>query len=273
MRVTAMSIGRLPATLAAALALAVSAAARHSDIVIELDGNRLLTVDGATGVEARVFEGELGELGVPGFADDPGFASEALAPWALLGFNVTDALLFWDGEGFVAPPQEETLDLLVSGMVVMTVTGQSGFQSGPDFAQADSNGHLHAHLGFWVKHPDFDENNPFYNPISDGAYVLIMELTSNLHETSLPLAIVFNQNLDPEDFEAAVEAAADLFGPDCPGDLDGDRSIGLSDLALLLSNYGLSGGAGYEDGDLNGDGNVDLSDLAALLALYGTTCD
>ncbi len=58
----------------------------------------------------------------------------------------------------------------------------------------------------------------------------------------------------------------------CFGDLDGDGVIGLSDLAQLLSNYGTTSGAVYEDGDLDADGDVDLADLAALLAVYGTTC-
>jgi hypothetical protein len=58
----------------------------------------------------------------------------------------------------------------------------------------------------------------------------------------------------------------------CPGDLDGDNDVDLSDLAQLLGNYGTTSGAQYEDGDLDGDGDVDLSDLAELLGLYGTTC-
>lgn len=56
------------------------------------------------------------------------------------------------------------------------------------------------------------------------------------------------------------------------GDLDGDSDVDLADLAQLLSNYGITSGAVYEDGDLDGDGDVDLADLAALLAVYGTTC-
>lgn len=58
----------------------------------------------------------------------------------------------------------------------------------------------------------------------------------------------------------------------CPGDLNGDRVVNLADLAIVLANYGLVGGATPTQGDLNGDGNVDLSDLAAMLGLYGATC-
>ena len=58
----------------------------------------------------------------------------------------------------------------------------------------------------------------------------------------------------------------------CFGDLNGDSTVNISDLAQLLANYGTTSGATYEDGDLDGDGDVDISDLAALLGVYGTTC-
>ncbi|MFQ5805793.1 MAG: hypothetical protein ACE5I3_05015, partial [Phycisphaerae bacterium] len=58
----------------------------------------------------------------------------------------------------------------------------------------------------------------------------------------------------------------------CPGDLDGDFDVDLTDLAQLLAHYGMTSGATYEDGDLDGDGDVDLTDLADLLGNYGTIC-
>lgn len=58
----------------------------------------------------------------------------------------------------------------------------------------------------------------------------------------------------------------------CPADLNGDRVIGLSDLAILLSNFGLSGNATAAQGDLNGDRAVNLTDLAQLLSVFGTNC-
>lgn len=56
----------------------------------------------------------------------------------------------------------------------------------------------------------------------------------------------------------------------CPEDIDGDGSVGLSDLSALLTNFGLSG-AGLE-GDIDGDVDVDLADLSALLTAFGGTC-
>ncbi len=69
-----------------------------------------------------------------------------------------------------------------------------------------------------------------------------------------------------------VEVWAVDTGPACPGDLDGDDDVDLADLSVLLANYGMTGGAEYEDGDLDGDQDVDLADLSALLAVYGTSC-
>jgi hypothetical protein len=70
-------------------------------------------------------------------------------------------------------------------------------------------------------------------------------------------------------FALRIYADADTT---CPGDVDGDGDVGLSDLAILLAHFGQPDGATRDDGDLDGDGDVDLADLAELLANFGTTC-
>jgi hypothetical protein len=60
---------------------------------------------------------------------------------------------------------------------------------------------------------------------------------------------------------------------ECPADADGDLVIDLTDLAILLTNFGAAGGATREQGDLDADGDADLDDLTVLLINYGTICD
>lgn len=59
--------------------------------------------------------------------------------------------------------------------------------------------------------------------------------------------------------------------PDKQGDLNGDEVVDISDLLVLLSNWGeCPGGISWGcAGDLNGDGVVDVSDLLLLLANWG----
>ncbi len=58
----------------------------------------------------------------------------------------------------------------------------------------------------------------------------------------------------------------------CPGDVNGDSLVDLSDLALVLANFGAVGTPGSQPGDADANGTVDLSDLALVLANFGATC-
>ncbi|MCC6359404.1 MAG: hypothetical protein IT450_11735 [Phycisphaerales bacterium] len=73
--------------------------------------------------------------------------------------------------------------------------------------------------------------------------------------------------------ETTNQGAAYVYrgvAPPCPADIDGDGSVGLPDLAALLSNFGSLGGG--LSGDLDADGDVDLADLAVLLGAFGSNC-
>lgn len=59
--------------------------------------------------------------------------------------------------------------------------------------------------------------------------------------------------------------------PPCPADLNGDQQINLTDLSVLLANFGISGATAAQ-GDLNGDTQVNLTDLSILLSVFGTPC-
>ncbi len=64
-----------------------------------------------------------------------------------------------------------------------------------------------------------------------------------------------------------------LFVPGgCPEDLNNDGVVNLTDLAVLLANFGRVGGVTLAMGDINGDGRIDLTDLARLLAEFGSSC-
>ena len=59
-------------------------------------------------------------------------------------------------------------------------------------------------------------------------------------------------------------------GPAC-ADVDGDGDVDLTDLAIVLGNFGANVPAGT-GGDTDGSGTVDLTDLANVLARFGAAC-
>jgi len=61
----------------------------------------------------------------------------------------------------------------------------------------------------------------------------------------------------------------ELFG--CPGDINGDLTVGVSDVLDYLSSFGCSTNCGVAD--LNGDGAANTSDLLMMLSLFGAVCN
>ncbi|MBL0928334.1 MAG: esterase-like activity of phytase family protein [Phycisphaerales bacterium] len=68
--------------------------------------------------------------------------------------------------------------------------------------------------------------------------------------------------------------AFELAGPVCPGDIDGNHTVGASDLSALLSAFGTAAGqAGFSPAaDLDGNGAVGAADLSTLLSNFALTC-
>tara|TARA_Y100000589_G_scaffold329979_1_gene378222 strand:- start:2881 stop:3522 length:642 start_codon:yes stop_codon:yes gene_type:complete len=57
----------------------------------------------------------------------------------------------------------------------------------------------------------------------------------------------------------------------CPGDLNNDQNIGVDDLLIVLSEYGLSCTDGCLS-DFDESGNVNIDDLLTMLSYYGLPC-
>ena len=84
------------------------------------------------------------------------------------------------------------------------------------------------------------------------------------------IASAFNVLITPDDIGFAVDTMADRVrltaATPCPGDLGGDRAVGLSDLIALLIVWGTP------VADLNGDDDTGLADLLVVLSNWGV-CD
>jgi len=50
----------------------------------------------------------------------------------------------------------------------------------------------------------------------------------------------------------------------CPEDINGDGTIDVTDLLIVIGNWGRSG-----DGDVTGDGMIDVSDILAIVGAWG----
>lgn len=73
---------------------------------------------------------------------------------------------------------------------------------------------------------------------------------------------------DPSIVEAGIdnlEVSVVLCGTPCPGDVDGDGRVDVTDLLAVISQWGGSGGSA----DVDGDGYVDVADLLIVIGNWG----
>ena len=57
---------------------------------------------------------------------------------------------------------------------------------------------------------------------------------------------------------------------DCPGDMDNDGLVSVSDMLLVLSDFGCVGNCPM---DINGDGSTNVTDVLLVLSAFGTACN
>lgn len=69
-----------------------------------------------------------------------------------------------------------------------------------------------------------------------------------------------------------TSAPATLTVNNCPGDIDGDGAVGLSDIAAIIIDWSRTVPPGNVCSDLDGSGDIGLGDIAAVTSNWGTVC-
>jgi len=207
----------------------------------------------------RMFESEFGESGVPGFTDEPGWEAfpGTFDPNIRVGWNALTGVHRWNGDGF---------DDLIDETITVSF-GSLSFEIGASAVDGfdlavQPDGGLHRHIGFLLE-------NPFGDP-EVGVYLVQLELYSSTGtpESSEPFWIVFNNEADEEEHEAAAEWVEEhLVGEEhCHGDINGDHEVNVEDLLQLLSNWGECDGCAS---DIDEDGFVTVLDLLEMISEWG----
>ncbi|MHC5115262.1 MAG: FG-GAP-like repeat-containing protein [Planctomycetota bacterium] len=157
------------------------------------------------------------------------------------------AILFGTGAGGLAPPQ-------------IYSTSPDGFPLATDLGDADGDGDLD-----WVT-SSFGGDWRLYVNNGSGVFAFDQEFDAPLAAScALLLDIDNDRDLDL----ALVDELADRVillrnsGPVIPGDIDGDGTVDINDLLLLLGDWGPCPGCAA---DLDGDDVVGINDLLLLLA-------
>ena len=162
------------------------------DVEIGVSGSQLTTSE-------QVFESDFIPFGSVLFTDEPGFDSEigTFNAGDDVGFNVTQALHYWNGTQLATALGDPPLMIDFFGQPTVNVDSSTAFDPGFNFPTVASgdNGVIHRHLDFSL-------------PISapDGAYGLVLQLDSPQYAASDEFLIVFNNNLSGAEFDAGVDA-------------------------------------------------------------------
>jgi len=125
-------------------------------------------------------------------------------------------------------------------------------------------------LGSWTSWSVKFDTSANWRLVSSLANGTLSSTSATVEDIEVALANLEGMYIRGEYTVGADSTALDnvrLAPPPC-GDLNGDGDVNLSDLSILLSNFGFV----TEFGDVNGDGVVNLSDLSILLSQFGGSC-
>lgn len=110
----------------------------------------------------------------------------------------------------------------------------------------------------------------FAAPAANGTYTFVLQNAEANVLTVVNAPPAFSPTVSATPVLGTSSITFTVGAPPCVGDINHDGSVNLTDLAILLSQFG-STGTGLS-ADINGDNAVDLTDLATLLARFGTSC-
>ncbi|MDG2291435.1 MAG: hypothetical protein P8L37_02165 [Phycisphaerales bacterium] len=237
------------------------------DVYVEVEDGHIATGlidDDDVEEHVRTFESELGESGVPGYSDEPGWEAfpGTFDPSIRIGWNATAGLGRWNGDGFDGGLEETVTVIFGTLSFEIADAPVNGFS-----LAVQPDGGLHRHIGFYL-------DNAFGQP-AVGVYLVELELYSSAStpESSEPFWIVFNNEDDEENHEAAVEWVAENLADEehhhCHGDINDDEHVDVMDLLQLISEWGDCDGC---ESDLDEDGSVNVTDLLEVLEEWGE-CD
>lgn len=212
----------------------------------------------------------------PFFTDDPGISAlsgSGLPASSLLGFNILEDLLYWNGEGeisFGPVPNDEQLRIRLGGQNRFAGTN-TGFVDGFFFSVVGSGGQMHVHLSFFLHGADGNAVPASIDGIeaTPGIYLLTLELKNDDADvaSSDPIYIVFNNGVEECLHCTALTWVGARLAEDRPvSDLDFDEDADLDDFAIWSSCFTGPATTWTDEccqaADLNRDGTVDLIDFA-----------
>ena len=265
------------AACAALLLVSSTTFAQHFDVEFGYEDGVIVFENEEAGIDgAGIFESEFEVFNPDGtqVAEDPGFASNFM--------EKDEAFFVEDGDSFFVNvnfsntlgtylayfnPVTNSFETTTAFFLIednspnlttdMMVTADQVTGDTSQFIVTSSGAEIDSHVDYVLS-----------AGAADGVYGLLVNMESDnlsgvlTDDRSAPFWVLFNNGLEEEDFEAAVE---NFLEPGVLGDINGDGVADLLDIAPFVDL--IISGEFNPLGDINGDGAVDLLDITPFVAL------